>query len=431
MTDIILKNCAAITADENDTVIEKAEIHIEKGVISYIGTAACAPEEKALREIDLGGAVAMPGFVNVHTHVPMTLFRGAADDMPLMRWLNDRIWPMEDKMTKKDAYWGSLLGFCEMAANGITAFNDMYFYSHEIIAGAVKAGLRGYICRPVIDNVPGGDKMLEEAIELYKEYDGKNNINISLAPHAEYTVSKKMFIKLAETAGKYNMRVHIHVSETKEEHKDCLKRNGVTPIGLLNKTGMLEPPVMAAHCVHVSDEDIDIMAKKGVCVLSCPRSNLKLASGVARVTKLIEKGVNVSLGTDGAASNNSLSVYSEMTLCALLQKGITGDASAIPAKTAVRLATINGAKALGLDKVTGSLEKGKCADIAVIGADSYDFCPGHDVIADTVYSSDAKNIIMTIANGKIIYEKGEIKFADKNEVMSRAREAAQRLVKKP
>lgn len=426
--ELILTNCTALTADAHDTVIKNAEIQIEHGKIAYIGVAARAPKTQADRTIDLKGAVALPGFVNTHTHLPMTLFRGAADDMPLMRWLNERIWPMEDKLTAADAYWGSMLAFCEMAAQGVTAFNDMYFFSRDILRAAVQSGMRGFLCRPVVDAGGKGNQMLAEAIELFREFDGKDNIRISLAPHAEYTVSKAMFVRLAETARQYGMRVHVHVSETRGEHEDCIKRNGITPIGLMNETGLLDSPVMAAHCVHVSDEDMELMAQKGVSVLSCPRSNLKLGSGIARVDALIKKGVNVALGTDGAASNNALGIYSEMTFCALLQKGVTGDAGAIPAHTALRLATINGAKALGMDEATGSLEQGKDADIAVLDASGYSFCPGHDALADTVYSADGKDVMMTIANGKILYEKGEILFADREEVLAKAREAAQRLV---
>ena len=428
--DILLKNCTAITADPCDTVIPDAQIHIADGVIRYIGSAVNAPQAEAKRVIDLQGAVAIPGFVNTHTHMPMTLFRGAADDMPLMRWLNERIWPMEDKLTGEDAYWGSLLAFCEMAAQGITAFNDMYFFQQDIFRAAAASGMRGFLCRPVVDANDHGERMLKEAIEFYLDYNGKNNIQVSLAPHAEYTVSKPTFVKLAETAAQYNMRVHVHVSETKGEHEDCIKRYGVTPIGLMQETGLLNSPVMAAHCVHVSDEDMAIMAEKGVSVLSCPRSNLKLGSGIARITALLQKSVNVSLGTDGAASNNALSVHQEMTYAALLQKGVTGDAEAIPAKLALRLATINGAKALGLDSITGSLEAGKRADIAVFDRGSYAFCPGSDVLADLVYSACGKEVIYTIAlpDGKIIYEKGEVLFADQKEVYAKAKEAAAKLI---
>lgn len=426
--DLVLKNCTALTVDIKDTVINNAEIHIKDGVIRYIGASQAAPKEHAKRTIELNGAIAMPGFMNTHMHLPMTLFRGAADDMPLMRWLNERIWPMEEKLTGDDAYWGSMLAFCEMAAQGVTAFNDMYFFQEDIFRAASQAGMRGFLCRPVVDTGGQGDRMLKEAVEFYKAYNNKNNIQVSLAPHAEYTVSKPMFIKLAETAKEYNMRVHMHVSETKGEHEDCIKRNGLTPIGLMKETGLLDVPVMAAHCVYVSDDDMAVMAHKGVSVLSCPRSNLKLGSGTARVSALMQKNVNVSLGTDGAASNNSLSVHREMTLCTLLQKGLTGDAAVIPANLALRLATINGAKALGMDDITGSLEAGKRADIAVFDIGSYAFSPGNDAVADIVYSADGKDVMLTIANGKILYEKGEILFADLKEVYAKAKAAALRLI---
>ena len=249
-----------------------------------------------------------------------------------------------------------------MAATGVTAFNDMYFFQEDIFRARSTSGYAWFpLCRPVVDAGGQGDRMLKEAIEFFKAYNNKNNIQVSLAPHAEYTVSKTMFQKLAEIAKEYNMRVHVHVSETKGEHEDCIKRHGVTPIGLMKETGLLDAPVMAAHCVHVCDDDMATMAQKDVSVLSCPRSNLKLGSGTARVTELMQKNINVSLGTDGAASNNCLGVHSEMAFCALLQKGITGDAAVIPAKTALRLATINGARALGMDGITGSLEAGKRA----------------------------------------------------------------------
>jgi 5-methylthioadenosine/S-adenosylhomocysteine deaminase len=427
--ELKLVNCTAVTADGCDTVIKNAEIHIAGGRIAYIGAAADAPAETAERTLDLKGAVAMPGLVNAHTHLPMNLLRGAADDMPLMRWLNERIWPMEDKMSEEDAYWGTMLACCEMASQGVTAFNDMYFHSRAIYRAVKKSGLTGYISRAIVDTEQQpGEPMLSEALALYRELNGKDGVYVSLAPHAEYTMTKRMFHRLAETAKEYNMRVHIHISETKTEHDACIGRYGKTPTGLLNETGMLDVPVMAAHCVHISDADIALMAEKGVSALSCPRSNLKLASGIARLTALEEAGVNVCLGTDGAASNNALSVYNEMTLAALLQKYLTGDASAIPAAKAVKLATINGAKALGLEAVTGSLEKGKRADIAVVSTEGFAFSPGHDAVADLVYSAQGRDVAYTIAGGRVIYENGRVTFADTAEVLAKAREAALHLI---
>lgn len=422
----LIRNGYLITVDANDTCGEGCVL-VENDTIAYAGPEADAPQVKADRVIDARGGIIAPGFVNTHTHVPMTMMRGYADDLALMDWLQNHIWPAEAKLTEEAVYWGSMLSMCEFAAAGVTCFSDMYNFNAQIAKAARNAGLRALIAAAVLDIDGGGDARLENAEAFFDLVKGERRITAAIGPHAEYTVSPEMFGKVRDFAAKRGARIHIHISETRQEHEECLTRHGKTPIGLLESLGLLELPVMAAHCVWVSDDDMDIMAKRGVSVLSCPGSNLKLGSGIPRVAEMLRRGVNVSCATDGAASNNNLSMMEEMTLTALLQKGVCQDPSLIPAKTALRIATANGAAALGLFHMTGSLEVGKQADLIVIRTDGVRWCPRTNLLNHLVYSGSDADVALTMVGGDIIYEDGRIIFGDVEEIKAKASQYAAKL----
>jgi 5-methylthioadenosine/S-adenosylhomocysteine deaminase len=303
----------------------------------------------------------------------------------------------------------------------------MYNFNDQIARAAHDSGIRALIATAVLDIDGGGDERLKRAEAFFDTVKGYDRINAAIGPHAEYTVSPAMFEKIRDVAIKMKTRIHVHISETKGEHEESISRHGKTPIGLLKSLGVLDLPVMAAHCVWVSDDDIDIMSRYGVNVMSCPGSNLKLGSGIPRVAKMLENGINVSCGTDGAASNNNLSMMEEMTMTALLQKGVNHDPLLIPAKTALRIATINGAKALGLAGMTGSLEAGKQADLVVIDTSGVRWCPRTNLLNHLVYSGSDADVRLTMVGGDIIYENGRFAFGDVEEIKAKASQYAAKL----
>lgn len=421
---IEIKHATLITNNERGDVIRDATIQVKDGKITYAGPAGEAPEFSAQRVVDAHGNAVLPGFVNMHTHVPMNLFRSYADDLDLMTWLNTKIFPAEDKMTEESAYWASMAAMCEMAAAGITAFNEMYFFVDSIAKAAAESGLRAVLSRAVVTPAPGvGERMLEESKELFEKYNGRDRLRVFMSPHAQYTVNNEMLERIAAQAKELGTGVHMHISETRGEHENCLKEHGMTPIELCEKTGLLDVPFFAAHCVWVSEHDMELMAGHGAAVLSCPKSNLKLASGIAPLTKMMQKGVKVTLGTDGASSNNKLSMMEEMTYACYLQKGTTYDPKTIPAQEALKLATTRGAQALGLGN--GTLEAGENADLVMIDTSGIRYTPDYDIVSLIVYAGSDADVCMTMVGGDIIYENGEFMFADVEEVKAKIAEYAE------
>ncbi len=425
--DICIKNGFIITADETCSTL-KGCVHVTNGIITYVGADSDAPQFAAQRTIDAKGGIIAPGFVNTHTHIPMNLFRGYANDMALMDWLENAIWPAEEKLTGDDIYWGSMLGMAELIAGGVTCFNDMYNFVFDTVKAASDSGMRGVVGATIIDFGTSVDERLAQADELFECVKNYERIEAAIAPHSEYTVSTKSYEKVVKAAQKLNSRIHVHVSETKGEHEGCIARNGQTAIARLNDLGVLDFPTMAAHCVWVSDSDMQIMAEKNVGVMSCPQSNLKIGSGIARISKMMSQGITVSCATDGAGSNNNLSMMEEMTLIAMLQKGTNYDPKLIPAKTAVQIATINGAKVIGQQHKIGSLEVGKQADIIVIDTSGPRYCPNENLLNHFVYSGSDSDVALTMIGGEILYENGHFSRIDIEEVMAKANSAAKRLL---
>ena len=426
--NIYIKNGFLITANKKAECYEGC-VQINDAVISYVGKQETAPDFKADRVIDAKGGIIAPGFVDTHTHIPMNLFRSAADDMDLMDWLQNAIWPAEDNLTAKDVYWGSMLGMAELVAGGVTCMNDMYNFSYDIAKAAQDSGIRAVIGATIIDMGKSVQDRLAEARDLFGQVKDYERVEASIAPHAEYTVSSKTFEKIIDTAHELSSRIHVHVSETQGEHEDCIKRNGKTPIALLDSLGVLDLPVMAAHCVWVSDEDMRIMADKNVGVMSCPQSNLKLGSGIARVADMLDMGINVSCATDGAGSNNNLSMMEEMTYMAMLQKTLRKNPKVMPAMKAVETATINGAKVLSMEKKIGSLEAGKQADIIIIDTSGIRYCPKANLLSNFVYSGSDSDVAMTMIGGEVLYENGSFTKVDVEEIKTEAQRCAEKLFK--
>ncbi|HBU12621.1 MAG TPA: N-ethylammeline chlorohydrolase [Clostridiales bacterium] len=415
---LAIKNASVITNNDADAVLRGARVHVDDETIAYVGPQEGAPVFAAQREIDAAGRIVMPGFFNAHTHVPMTLFRCYADDLALKEWLYEKIFPAEDKLTDEMVYWASLAALCEFAAAGVVGFNDLYSNCGAIAKAAQKSGLRALLGRGVVSfTEEAADVRIKEAVELHEQYHGTGRIHVCMAPHAQYTVNDATLERVARIARERGMRVHTHVSETKSEHEECVKQTGQTPVALFERLGLLDVPFIGAHCVWVTENDIDILAKHGATVASCPRSNLKLASGIAPLTKMLERGVHVALGTDSAASNNRLSILSEMDLANLLQKGVTGNPRAIPARDSLRLATLNGARAMG--EKSGKVEAGWNADLIMVDNGGVRYAPEYDALASVVYAGESGDVCMTIVGGDIIYENGKCLFADVEEIRDR------------
>lgn len=367
--------------------------------------------------IDGKGMLALPGLINTHTHVAMTLFRSYADDLALMDWLQNMIWPAEAHLDDDIVYWGSMLAFAEMIRGGTTAFCDMYMFMESCAKAAEKAGIRGNIARGLAGVTPNGEKALEENIRLYQDWNNAcdGRIRIMLGPHAPYTCPPEYLKKVRDASEKYGIPIHIHLAETKGEVETCIEKFGITPIALMNQIGLFDRPTLAAHCVHVNEEDIQIMAEKHVCVAHNPGSNLKLASGIAPVPKMRSAGITVGLGTDGASSNNKLDMFAEMRLAALIHKAAALDPFAVKADEAMQMGTAEGAKCLGYDDL-GALDEGKLADIILIDRSGYHWKPRFNSISLAVYAGNSMDVDTVIVNGQLLMRGKELLTIDKEQL---------------
>lgn len=367
--------------------------------------------------IDGKGMLALPGLINTHTHVAMTLFRSYADDLALMDWLQNMIWPAEAHLDDDIVYWGSMLAFAEMIRGGTTAFCDMYMFMESCAKAAEKAGIRGNIARGLAGVTPNGEKALEENIRLYQDWNNACNgrIRVMLGPHAPYTCPPEYLKKVRDASEKYGIPIHIHLAETKGEVETCIEKFGITPIALMNQIGLFDRPTLAAHCVHVNEEDIQIMAEKHVCVAHNPGSNLKLASGIAPVPKMRSAGITVGLGTDGASSNNKLDMFAEMRLAALIHKAAALDPFAVKADEAMQMGTAEGAKCLGYDDL-GALDEGKLADIILIDRSGYHWKPRFNSISLAVYAGNSMDVDTVIVNGQLLMHGKELLTIDKEQL---------------
>jgi len=428
----LIRDATIVTMDDEHRVLPHADLVISGSEIARIRTSGEAhPEVPSDRVIDASGMVAVPGLINAHTHCAMTLLRGYADDMPLMPWLEERIWPVETKLEADDVYWGTLLGIAEMIRAGVTCFNDMYHYFESAARAALDSGMRAVVSGVLLAFLPDADERLEHAIEFAREWRDKGDglLVTMLGPHAPYTVPNHFLDRVIEGAREVGVGIHIHVSETRREVEESRRDYNQTPVERLSEIGLLDvDPIAAAHCVHLTAGDIDTLVEKRVGVSHCPGSNMKLASGVAPIPKLLEAGAIVGLGTDGPASNNNLDVLEEARLAALLHKTHTGDPTAVPAYTALAMATRGSAEALGIGDRVGRIQAGMKADIALLDFRQPHLFPPHDVISHLVYAARAGDVRTVFVNGRPVMLDRKLLTIDEEEVYGRVRDRLKRLV---
>ena len=393
------------------------DVLIEGNRFKAIGTGLAA---KAEQIIEGEGKAILPTFVNMHTHASMTLMRSYADDLNLHDWLENHIWPMEAKLDEEDIYHGARLACLEMIKSGTTCFNDMYWHYHGTARAVEEMGLRATLSSVFIDfndNAQAEEqrKLTKQLVRETEKY--PDRIRFALGPHAIYTVSKESLRWAIRFAEENELLIHIHISETEKEVNDCLALYGLRPIQWLDKIGLLGPNVIAAHVVHVLPEEVGILARNGVKVVHCPTSNMKLASGAFEYKKIEAKGVEISLGTDGCSSNNNLSMMEEMKIAALLAKLKYSDPTLLPARTAFEMATVNGARALGLE--CGEIAEGRLADCMLVDLSNHRLVPGYNLVDDMVYSADSSCIDTVICDGKILMQDSHVEGEE--EIVAEAR----------
>lgn len=430
MSKKIIYNAHIITMNANLDIIPNGSLLIENGKISRISGETIRDEDAEMTDAE--GMYVMPGFINTHTHLPMTMLRGYADDLPLHEWLTDHIFPAEARwVNAENVRLATRLAFIEMIKSGTTCFNDMYFFEDVIAEEARKAGIRGVMGESVIDFPTASFQTVDEGLTiceaLIRKWKGDPIIHPSVCVHAPYTCSKETLIKTKRLADKYHTLLQIHVSETRKEVEDITAQTGMPPVEYLHSIGLLDRNVIAAHCVWLNEKEVELMATSGTSIGHCPKSNLKLASGIADTDTYAKAGINVSLGTDGTASNNTLDMVEEMRFAALLPKVVHYNPEAVNARAALQMATINGAKALGLDAITGSLEAGKSADLIFVHAASSNMIPVYDEYSAIVYAMNSKNVRSSMVNGEWIMKDRMLLHIDKEETLAAMERLASRV----
>jgi len=432
---ILLKNMNLITSDTAQMYIKGANIGIEDGYISFIGASG---ESKSGfvpdRIIDGANKLAMPGLVNTHTHCAMTLLRNFANDLALQEWLFNRVFPAEAKLTDEAVYWGTLLGIAEMIKTGTTAFADMYLHMGMVANAVAQSGIRANLSiSPLKFNAGEKHETIDETPlcnEFYNKWNSYDNgrIKVFIEVHSAYLFNTAQLKEAAQLAKSLNTGIQIHILETELEREETIKTYGVDSAEICYKCGIFDVPVVAAHCVYLSDDDIELFGERQVNVSHNPSSNLKLGSGIARVPYLLERGINVSIGTDGAASNNNLNMFEEMHIAALLHKGINRDPSVVSAGQAIRMATVNGAKAIGFGSETGCIKEGMKADIIILDIEKPHLCPVNDPLAAVVYSAQGSDVDTVIVDGKILMENRELKTLDEEKIIYKVRKLSEGLL---
>ena len=413
---IVIHPSVAVGCGPEFQTIENPALHIENGRFSYVGLRAKAPAFEADETIESEHLVAIPGLINTHTHAAMTLLRGYADDLPLEEWLQTKIWPFEANLTSDDVYFGTLLACAEMIRGGTTTFCDMYFHENRGVEAALLSQLRMCPGAVLLGFLPGADEKIARAREFVRDWRGHELIAPFLAPHSLYTCNEAQWRKLIAIAREENAIITTHIAETRREVADVTASWGQSPVQTLRKIGALDGHLLAAHCVYTDELDRDIMQQTPFFVAHNPQSNLKLASGIAPIEDYLRRGIGVGLGPDGAASNNRLDVWQEMRLAATLHKATTGDATVVSALQALKMATIEGARCLGLSDQIGTLESGKRADLVLVDFDKPHLTPRHNVVSHLVYAAGASDVDSTMVNGKFLLRGGKWQTLDVRKV---------------
>lgn len=431
--DILLLNGMVLTLDAENRYFERGAVAIRSSEIVAVGPSdEFEGRFKAARTLDVSGCVVLPGLVNSHTHASMTLFRGLADDLPLMEWLTEHIFPAEQKIGEDWVYWGAMLACAEMILSGTTTFCDMYLFEHKVAEAAKSVGMRALVGEVLYDFPSPHYGPIENGLrfteELIQEWKGDPLVRIAVEPHALYTCSPDLLGKCRDLAERCDAPLIIHLSENEAEVKQLRERYGRRPVAHAHSLGLLGPRLIADHCVALDGPDMELLANGGVQVVHNPESNMKLASGVAPIPDLLDMGVNVALGTDGCASNNDLDLFGEMDSCAKLHKAARLDPTAIPAGVALRMGTVNGARALGLDGRVGMLAPGMLADCIVVDFRKPHLTPVYDPVSHLVYAARGADVRHSIINGRLVMEDRKLLTLDVNEVMDHVRSLA-RLIK--
>ncbi len=429
MGNILIRHSDVVTLDDAGTILFGADIAIEGKVIRAIGTTP--PDFRADEVIDAAGHVAMPGFFNAHCHAPMTFERGWAEDLPLDRWFNERIWVAESALTEEDVYWGAALAACEMIRSGTVAFADHYFYMDRVAEVVEQSGLKAALTWCVFgigaeaEIGPG----LEGTIEFVKRWQGGGDgrIRTLLGPHSPYVCPPEFLAEAAGRAQELGVGVHIHVAESMAQVENSLRQYGRTPVAHLEQLGVLDVPCIAAHCIYLTEDDRRILAERGVHVVQCPKTHLKLAMGATPVPDLLARGVNVALGSDGPGSNNTMDMFEVARLAALIQKHELNDAMAMPGDTVLRLATRNGAQAMGFEG-SGVLAPGRPADLILVDFDRPHLRPRHNLVANLVYAACGADVSHVIVDGRLLMRDGELLTLDEERILAEAERRALRMV---
>lgn len=427
----LFTNCDILAAEKGKfKVIRGGCLGVNGSVIDYIGKAE--PVDRYDLYWDMSGRLLMPGLVNAHTHTPMTLLRGVGSGLALQQWLFDTVFPIEDRLTPELIRTGTELAMLEMIASGTTSFSDMYMEPRETVEAALEAGLRANICRPVqcfdSSERPEDNFRVKESLKLFDQYDGagEGRIKVDFCVHAEYTCTADVVRYYAGLVRERRGNMHIHLSETKKEHDECAARYGATPARWFADLGAFDSRAFAAHCVWVTEDDIKLMGERGISAVHCPTSNMKLGSGFAPVRKMMDMGVNVALGTDGAASNNNLNMMEELHLASVIHMGRTGDPTLIKPEEVIRMATVNGARLQGRED-TGELAVGKKADIIALDITRPHNVPNLDPLALIAYCAQGADVVMTMVDGKLLYDNGRFLTLDAQRICLDALRAVETL----
>lgn len=411
---ILIKNISYLDI-EKEKIIEHADIFIEASIIKKIGENLKIDADEIL---DGENKLLTPGFVNAHTHLGMSYFRNYADDLALMDWLQNEIWPVEAKLNAEDIYWSSMLSIIENIKSGVTTFCDMYYEMDRVGDAALESGIRGVLTRGMTDVDGKGEEKLQEFDALYNNYHNRSDgrIRVVPAPHAIYTCSTEFLKEISENAKKlYDNIIHIHLSETLTEVEDSKKEYGMTPIEYVNSLGLLDSQIIAAHCVHITDEEIELVKNKKFYPVYNPSSNLKLASGFTPVDKMLKNNIKLALGTDGDSSNNNQDFVEEMHIGGIVNKAVTMNEKAVPAIEILKMATINGAEALGFEKL-GLIKEDYLADLTIFDLNSNSFTPRNNLISALVYSANSSDVESVICDGKFIMRDRKLVNVDEKKV---------------